>query len=230
MPLLGEARRSYESIAQIQGGMEAARMGFVCLSEQGDCLRALGQLDAAAEAYEKSIGGLAPLGDERGVAVGHVQLGTVRRNQGRCSEALASYAQARDYFTRLDEPGSIATIWHQTGVAYQQAGQPDAAEDAYRESLAIEVRLGRVAGQAATLNQLGILYGRDLGRMEEAAALLSQAADKYSESRDASNEGTTRSNLAICFIAGTSDVVFCPSDEKLLDGHLIFCKGTCLVS
>ena len=196
MPLLAEARGRYKAIAQIQGAPEAARMGFVCLSEQGDCLRALGQLDAAADAYEESIGGLARLGDERGVAVGHIQLGTVRRNQGRYSEALASYAQARDYFTRLDDPGSIATIWHQTGIAYQQAGEPEAAEDAYRQSLAINMRLGKVAGQASTLSQLGILYDLGFGHLEETAKFFSQAADKYAGLPDQVREGKTRSNLS----------------------------------
>ena len=86
------------------------------------------------------------------------QLGTVRLQQHRYGEALTAYAKARERFTRLDEPGSVAKVWHQTGVAYQEAGQPEAAEDAYRKWLAIKVRLGDVAGQASTLNQLGLLY------------------------------------------------------------------------
>jgi hypothetical protein len=39
-------------------------------------------------------------------------------------------------------------------MVYEQAKQPEAAEDAYRKSLEIEVRLGNVAGQARTLTQL----------------------------------------------------------------------------
>ena len=57
--------------------------------------------------------------------------------QRRYGEALAAYAEARERFTQLDEPGTVAGIWHQTGMAYQEAGQPEAAEDAYRKSLAI---------------------------------------------------------------------------------------------
>ena len=59
------------------------------------------------------------------------------------------------------------------------------------------VRLGDVAGQASTLNQLGILYDDDFGRTEEAVAFLRQAADKYVEIRNAASEGVARSNLAI---------------------------------
>ena len=81
-------------------------------------------------------------------------------------------------------------------MVYQDAGQPEAAEDAYRKSLAIKLRLGNVAGQASTLGQLGNLYDDALGRTEEAVAFLRQAADKYVEIRDVANEGKSRSNLA----------------------------------
>jgi len=89
----------------------------------------------------------------------------------------------------------VAVSWHQTGMAYQRAGQPEAAEEAYRQALAIEVRLGNVAGQARTLGQLGNLYGNVLDRPEEAAAFIRQAADKYVEIGDAATEGVARSNL-----------------------------------
>ena len=81
-------------------------------------------------------------------------------------------------------------------MAYQEAGQPEAAEDAYRKSLAISVRLGDVARQASTLVHLGNLYGHVLGRPEEAAAFYRQAADKYVEIGDATNGRSRESNLA----------------------------------
>jgi tetratricopeptide (TPR) repeat protein len=79
---------------------------------------------------------------------------------------------------------------------HQEAGQPQAAERAYRESLAITVRLGDVAGQAGTLNQLGSLYQYILDRSEEAAAFSRQAADKYVQIEDTAGEGRARNNLA----------------------------------
>ena len=89
--------------------------------------------------------------------------------QRRYPEALAAYAEARERFTALDEPGSVAVFWHQTGMVHQRAGQPVAAEKAYRESLAIEVGLDNAVGQASTLGQLGNLYDNVLERPEEAA-------------------------------------------------------------
>src|ERR1039458_6313745 len=117
--------------------------------------------------------------------------------QRRYEEALKAHKEARKRFTQLDEPGSVAVSWHQTGMVYQEAGQPEAAEDAYRKSLAIQVQLGDVPGQANTLAQLGMLYDDPLGRTEEGVAFLRQAVDKYVEISDVAGEGRNRSNLAI---------------------------------
>ncbi len=197
LPLLDEARQRFEAVAKEQANEGAARMASICFAGQGDCLWYLGRLDEAAATYEECIRVDEQRGDDRQAAAVKTQLGSVRTDQRRYPEALATYAEARERFTQLDEPGSVAVSWHQTGILYQELGQPEAAEDAYRESLAIKVRLGNVAGQASTLNQLGILYDDDLGRTEEAVAFLSQAADKYVEIRDAANEGKARNNVAI---------------------------------
>jgi len=196
LPLLDEARTRFEAITQQRDSEAAATMASKSLAERGECLLKLGRLDEAADAYEENIRRAEKLADERQVAVGKGQLGTVRLLQRRYDDALRANEEARERFTRLDEPGTVAVSWHQTGLVYENAGQPEAAEDAYRKSLAIEVRLGNVAGQASTLGQLGNLYGDALGRTEEAAALLKQAAGKYVEIRDVAGEGRQRSNLA----------------------------------
>jgi len=188
LPLLDEAHQRFEAIA-------AEGMASVCVTEQGDCLFDLGRLDEAAAAYEEAIRHDEQRGADRDVAVGKGQLGAVRLQQRRYPEALAAYAEARVRFTQLDEPGSVAVIWHQTGRAYEAVGQPEAAEDAYRKALAIKVRLGDVAGQARTLGQLGILYAEVLNRPEEAAAFFQQVVDKRVELRDVAGEGRARNNL-----------------------------------
>ncbi len=194
-PLLAEAQKRFEAIAKGRDSDAAEGMASSCITGRADCLSDLGRLDEAATAYEESIARVEKLGYKREVAVGKAQLGTVRLRQRRYREALEAYAEARDRFTELDEPGTVATSWHQTGMVYQEAGQPEAAEDAYRRSLAIVVQLGNVAGQASTLGQLGNLYADLLGRSEEAAAFYQQAMDKHIEIGDMANEGRNRSNL-----------------------------------
>jgi tetratricopeptide (TPR) repeat protein len=197
LPLLDEARRQFETIVKKRASEASGRMAAKCFLEQGDCLRDLGRLDQAATAYEEGIHRGEHLGDVRSVAVGKVQLGTVRYSQRRYPDALVAYTEARARFTQLNEPGSIAIIWHQTGMVHCGAGDPEAGEDAYRQSLAIKVQLRDVLGQARTLNELGNLYDDLLDRSEEAVTFYRQAADKYVEIGDAANEGRTRNNLGI---------------------------------
>jgi tetratricopeptide (TPR) repeat protein len=194
LPFLNEARERFETISNEYAMKAAQTMVLACHLTRGQCLLSLGRLDEAAVAYEESIRRAEEFGAERDIAVGKMQLGTVRLNQRRYEEAREAHEEARERFTRLDDPGSVAGSWHQTGRMYAVAGQPDAAEGAFLKSLAINVRLGNVAEQARTLAELGNLYG-GLGRPEEAVVFHQQAAHKYMELGDAANEGRARSNL-----------------------------------
>ena len=196
LALLEEAQERFEAVERNEPGCGAERMASVCIAERGDCLLSLGRLDEAAAAYEDSICRAEKLGDDRQVAVGKGELGTVSMLQRDYKAALEAYGEARERFTALDEPGSVAVIWHLIGTVCQKAGEPGAAEDAFRKSLEINVRLGDVAGQAGTLGQLGSLYADLLERPEEAVAFDRQAADKFFEIRDVAREGLARSNLA----------------------------------
>jgi tetratricopeptide (TPR) repeat protein len=195
LPLLDEAQKRFEAVERVRPGYGAEEAASFCLSERGTCLLALGRLEEAATAYEESIRRSEKLRDHQQMAYAKGNLGSVRLMQHRYKEALEAFEEARVRFTRFDEPDSIAVSWHQTGAAYQQAGQPEAAEDAYRKSLAIRVRLRDVAGQADTLVQLGNLYDDVLDRPEQAVTFYRQAADKYVELGDEAGEGATRNNL-----------------------------------
>jgi tetratricopeptide (TPR) repeat protein len=194
--LLDEARQRFETVERGRPGCGAERMASACLTERGGCLLDLDRLDGSAAAYAESIALAERRGDARDVALGKGQLGTVQLKQGRYPEALAAYAEAREHFARLDEPGSVAGFWHETGIAYEKSGNPEAAEDAYLRSLAINVRLGDTAGQPSTLVQLGNLYQTVLNRPEDAAAFYRQSADLYGGIGDTANEGRARNNLA----------------------------------
>lgn len=192
LPLLAEARQRFET----NTNKSAEGMASVCVAEQGECFLALGRFDEAAATYEEAIRRCEKRNADRSLAVSKGQLGTVRMLQRRYPEALKAHDEARERFSQLEEPDMVAVSWHQTGIVYQYAGQPEAAEDAYRKSLAIKVRLGNVPGQASTLTQLGNLYKDVLGRFEEAAAFYRQAVDKSVESGDTAKEALRRNNLA----------------------------------
>jgi tetratricopeptide (TPR) repeat protein len=196
LPLLEEAGQRFEAFANKHPGVGAERMASACLKEQGECLFKLGRYDAAAATYEEAIRRDEQRRDLRDVAVGKGQLGTVRLEQHRYAEALEAYQKARDTFSRLNEPGSVAIVWHQIGMVHQNAGQPVAAEESYNQSLAINVRLGDQAGQARTLGQLGNLYDGLLQRPEEAVAFYRRATEIKGAVGDALGEGRQWNNLA----------------------------------
>lgn len=142
----------------------SARMASVCLTEQGDCLSNLGELEPAAGKYEERIREAGQLNDRRGVANGKLQLGTVRLQQSRYGDALQAYAEARETFEALGEPQTVATAWHQIGMVQEQAGQLEEAETAYLRSLSMKMLAGNKPGEASSRGQLGSLYDRMPGR------------------------------------------------------------------
>lgn len=195
LPLLDEAQRRFETVSRERHSRAAEGMASLCVTDRGHCFLDLGRLEDAAAAFEEGIRHGEQLRDERQVAIVRAQLGTVRFEQRRYRDALEAYEEARERFTLLNEPGTVAGSWHQIGMVHEHAGKPEAAEDSYRKSLAISVQLDDSAGQARTLVQLGNLYYDSLDRPEEAAAFYRHAAEKYAETGDQAHEGQARTNL-----------------------------------
>jgi tetratricopeptide (TPR) repeat protein len=156
----------------------------------------LGRLDEAADKYQEAIEKDEEAKRFRDVAVGKVQLATVRLLQKNYAEAISAYRAALMVFETYNEPKSIAKIWHQIGIVHQAAGDYEAAETAYRRSLEISTQNNDRAGQARSLGQLGNLYDDNLNRPEEAVNFYRQAADIYTQIGDLANEGRARNNIA----------------------------------
>jgi tetratricopeptide (TPR) repeat protein len=194
LTLLTEARRRFQALADT-GNTSAGVMASAAITESGDCLRYLGQLDEAATAYQEAIKRSEILDNRRAVAVNKGQLGTIRIYQQRYDEALISHHEAKNIFERLGEPKMVATSWHQIGIVHKEAHQFEQAERAYRQSLAIEVQQKNLAGEASSLNELGRLYN-DTGQLEEAVKCYQQAANIYIKLQDQRYEGFVHSNLA----------------------------------
>jgi tetratricopeptide (TPR) repeat protein len=190
---LAEALRRFQQLVDADEGAE--NMVATTIGETGNCLIALGRLDAAAEAIEEAIRRHSTVGNRRSAAVGKGQLASVRLRQKRYQEALKSEMEARDTFQELAEPRAVAVSWHGIGRVHHVAGDLEASEEAYRQSLAISVRENDLPGQARMLHQLGILYS-EMGRAEEGVTFSRRAAEVFSRSGDLANEGAARSGLA----------------------------------
>lgn len=190
LPHLQQAQKHFE-----QQGERGARMVSVALTEQGDCLQILGQLEAAARIYEESLRRSEKLGNTRQLAVTKGQLATVLKNQKHYANALQGYQEVLQLFQQLDELDAVAIAWHQIGMVHCDAGEYPQAEKAYRQSLSIKSRQGNRAGEASSLAELANLYF-EWNRLEQAVSFYRQAADLYVQLGDLRYEGFVRNNLA----------------------------------
>jgi len=189
---LNEAQQRYQQLA-------AEYMISATITEIGDCLSNLGQLEAAVTAYQTAIQRDEKRENTRQIAVIKDQLGVVRLLQKRYADALEIYTEVKAIFETLGEWGTVAGAWHKIGDIYNETKQFELAEQAYRQSLAIRVQHNLKSDEASSLNGLGILYDQ-MGQLEEAVVFYRQAVDIDAELKDLKSEGSVRNNLAITLI------------------------------
>jgi len=189
LPHLDRALQQFENLKN-------DRMAIAALTDKADGLADLGRFEDAAKAYEQVIAMAEQQENRRAVAVGKGQLAAVRGDQKNFPEALRLYSEALEDFERIHEPATVANLWHRVGIVYQDAGDYQAAEDAYQKSLNLSVQTGNRADQAATLGQLGNLYSA-LGRTEDAVRLFRQAAEIFVALGDLRSEAGARNGIAI---------------------------------
>jgi tetratricopeptide (TPR) repeat protein len=194
LPYLAEAQQRFILIAEID--VSYARMIHVTTSEIGDCLKTLRLLDEAEATYQEAIRLAERECDKRAIAVSKGNWGYARMLQGDYDEAIRTFAEMLNFFAITNEPIGVAVGWHNTGIANRFAGRYQQAELAYKQSLAISVRLGRLESKASTLNELGVLYS-ELGYQEYGAVFSRQAADTYAALGNLQREGRARHNIGV---------------------------------
>ncbi len=155
-----QARRAGQALAVIKAALAAEPDAADLHNDLGRACNNLGELRAAANAFNKAVK-LDP-----GLVDAHANLGHVLYALGHRSEALEAYqsalsldadhqralsglgvlhlgegdpATAVDFFRRATtiRPGD-ARLWGQLGVAQQRAGDGEAAEAAYRKALELD--------------------------------------------------------------------------------------------
>jgi tetratricopeptide (TPR) repeat protein len=82
---------------------------------------------------------------------------------------------------------------------HQEAGEYEDAEAAYRRSLEIVTQINNRAGQASSLDQLGLLYS-EMNLSEDSVSLHREAADIRYQLGDLKREGISRNNISIALL------------------------------
>jgi tetratricopeptide (TPR) repeat protein len=193
-----EAQRQLQGLAHA-GNTIAKRMLAVTKATIGDCLRQLGRLEKAAEAYEGAIDQASRCKDKRQEMTSLNNLGIVRLEQGRIAEAVEIFNKVLPMVENLGEPRNVAMVLLQIGEAFEKVGQVERAENLLRQALAIQVQQQNLIGEADIMTQLGIMYA-EAGRLEESVNCGQRAAEIYVKLRNQMAEGAVRNNLGISLI------------------------------
>jgi len=191
---LTKSQNTFATFEQSNEGV--VRMLAACKLAQGECLRDLGNFDEAVLALSDAASLASQAQDERLEAFAKSLLGTVHIAQGNGGEAVNAFAAERRFLRKIGDLNGLSGSLHHSGIAHRMLGSIDAAESAFRESLAISVQLDDSGAQAAAFNELGSLFIELPSRRTEAVTFFQSAANIYATLGEASLEGRTRYNLA----------------------------------
>jgi DNA-binding CsgD family transcriptional regulator len=142
-----------------------------------------GEYDRAVALHEESLALFRALGDERGVALSLLTMGTMAQLQGDLARATAHYDESLALFRALGDTRGIAAALSSLGTLASSRGDFAAADELYAECAPLFRELGDTRDIAACLsNQAGIARDRgDLGRAtafaQESLALFHELGD-----------------------------------------------------
>ena len=178
---LGEPERALASYREAQPLFEAAgarglRGVAIARHDMAYAFAALGETASAEESYLLALRGFQDLKIASREAQTLHNLGALLARAGRQDEAAEAAAAALEVSRAARDGRGEAYALHVSGLASAAAGHPGPAADALRAALDAMRALGDRAGEAATLEALAAVQ-RDLGRLEDAIALVDQALE-----------------------------------------------------
>lgn len=170
-------RRYHEAHPVDSGHAESQREQGVALSQQGDVLRAQGQLADARRSYEGSLAIFEELATknpqspsrQRDLAVSYEKVADVLREEGQWGEALSSYRHSLAIFESQEqqEPENpewarnLAVCLVRLGDSLREHGQLAEASQSYQKSLTLSERLTRQEPENALWQgDLAVTYER----------------------------------------------------------------------
>ncbi|HEY9419977.1 MAG TPA: tetratricopeptide repeat protein, partial [Thermoanaerobaculia bacterium] len=149
-------------------------IGAVLLLQQGKRDLALGRLEDARVAFERSLEIHRARKDQRGEAMVLNSLGGVLRDLGRLEDAHDTFERSlKIHRARKDQRGE-AMVLNSLGGLLRDLGRLEDARDTFERSLEIRRALNDQHGEAMVLNSLGGAL-RDLGQLDEARAALERS-------------------------------------------------------
>ena len=191
---LGRALKESGEAQAALGPLDEARTRFQRLAEAGDRSAVQNGLDLPDRTSRCPSGSGPARRGGRDVRESHRACPAARRSprcghrpvparhgatlQRRYAGSLHGIRRGPPDFRAAGRAGEVAWAWHHMGVLLRRAEQYDAAETAYLNARRVYVDLGDRPKEAATLGELGNLYGA-MGRHEDAVRFYREAATIY---------------------------------------------------
>lgn len=174
---LHRALAAYETAAlpsrEDDPGLKAQTLNHV-----GEVYYSLSEHKKAVEHFSLSLSAWKALGERRGQALAHLNLGYTLNDTGRSVEALEHYRQALRLWEEIEDRRGMALTRTAIGGVYSLRGEKQAALAEHQHAVGIFHTLGDRQGEAATLNGIGQAY-EDLGELQAALGYYQRALSLY---------------------------------------------------
>jgi predicted ATPase len=185
--LLADALERFEQAGSVRGPADVwARLAYLGLSE--------GEVEEAAQLFERARGVRAGLGDRRGAALALVGLGYTAVAAADYERGDALLREAVDTFRRAGDRWGLASALWRSAELEQARGRLDRAETLLEQALAVIEETPNRRWQAVTwanLGQVALLRGDD----DRARGLFEQALEAFVSRDDAQGVEYVRGGL-----------------------------------
>lgn len=187
---LADAQRQVDALIT-EGEEAAAPLAYVVRGLAGDAMKLLGRHTEALALYEQASQRTQELDQFVEFELHKVDSLVAT---GQTERALAVANAVVSAFNKLGRPDQQAEARFRLGEVHEQTRDYAAAEEAYRQALAIAVRAELSSQEGKSLTRLGILYDKQ-ERLEDAANFYRRAADVRRRLKDPAGLGNTLSDL-----------------------------------
>ena len=186
-----------------QEALEAYRKATQLDAENADgwnqyarLLDRVGDLDAAAIAYNRVLEIGEQSGDRRIVGIAFGNLGLVLKTRGDLDQAVACFEGALSVASDRDDKEGVASALGNLGNISQSRREFEQATEYLEGARALYEELGREEGLAATLGDLGLVY-QSRGDLDRAAEYMGTALEIFRDLGCREDEAIALSNLGV---------------------------------
>jgi len=193
-----QAAETYQQIIELSRIKKDKIWEIVGLTEMGDVLRQLGEMQRSVEITERSLTLSREVGNREHEGSNLNNLGVAYKELGDYEKGISYLTQALDIQRKTNDKRGEAIVLNNLGGCYLLSGDLTRAEELYQQSIILRRAVKDRRGEANTLNNLGQVFAQH-ENYAKAIEFLEQALALRREFGDKTGEAITLRNLANSF-------------------------------